>query len=146
MKVGKDSCHICLDEKVYIVSNNRSRCSNDKCSAYICNICWNDLIRTDINSCPICRNDIDTEIVEHLINYSSFKLLLLHTFSIILGFITITSCYLIYGNTMSNYSIIINELSNSQMVVFMILINIVGMIIMGFAISLYLRWSSHIRN
>ena len=139
MKVGKNSCHICLDEKVYIVSNNRSRCDNNKCSAYICNICWNDLIRTDINHCPICRNGIDTEIVATLFNYSSFKLLILHSSSIIIGFITITSCYLIYGNSMSEYSNVINELTNSQMVVFMILINIVGMILMGFVISLYLK-------
>jgi len=142
MKVSKDSCHICLNDKIYIVGNDRSKCQNNNCHGYICNICWNDLVSNNFNSCPICRMDIDVDYIDNRTkNKMSIWVIILHILSVILGFIVITGIYLICDNSVSDYSKSINLLSRLEFMAFIVVVDIVGICCMGIILTLYFRCS-----
>ena len=142
MKVSKGSCHICLDDKIYVVGNNRSKCQNKSCHGYICNMCWNDLVRNDVNSCPICRVDIDEDYIDKWTkNKLSLWLLLLHILSVIMGFVVISGIYLICDHSIHDYSRSINILTRLEFMVFIVVVDVMGIICMCFILSAYFRCS-----
>ena len=141
MKMSKGSCHICLEDKIYIVGNDRSKCENESCHGYICNICWNDLISNDFKSCPICRIDINENYVDKRTkNKLSIYIIILHILSLIIGFTLVTVIYLISGNSVNDYSRTINILSRLEFMGFVIIVDVVGIIFMFFIINLYLKY------
>jgi hypothetical protein len=141
MKMSKGSCHICLEDKIYIVGNDRSKCENESCHGYICNICWNDLISNDFKSCPICRIDINENYVDKRTkNKLSIYIIILHILSLIIGFTLVTVIYLISGNSVNDYSRRINILSRLEFMGFVIIVDVVGIIFMFFIINLYLKY------
>ena len=141
MKMSKGSCHICLEDKIYIVGNDRSKCENESCHGYICNICWNDLISNDFKSCPICRIDINENYVDKRTkNKLSIYIIILHILSLIIGFTLVTVIYLISGNSVNDYSRTINILSRLEFMGFVIIVDLVGIIFMFFIINLYLKY------
>lgn len=141
MKMSKGSCHICLEDKIYIVGNDRSKCENESCHGYICNICWNDLISNDFKSCPICRVDINENYVDKRTkNKLSIYIIILHILSLIIGFTLVTVIYLISGNSVNDYSRTINILSRLEFMGFVIIVDVVGIIFMFFIINLYLKY------
>ena len=141
MKMSKGSCHICLEDKIYIIGNDRSKCENESCHGYICNICWNDLISNDFKSCPICRVDINENYVDKRTkNKLSIYIIILHILSLIIGFTLVTVIYLISGNSVNDYSRTINILSRLEFMGFVIIVDVVGIIFMFFIINLYLKY------
>jgi hypothetical protein len=143
MKLSKGSCHICLDDKIYVVGNDRSKCQNDDCHGYICNMCWNDLISNDINSCPICRMDIDEEYIDNKTkNKLSMWVILLHTLSVIMGFVVITGVYLMCDHNINDYSKSINLLSRLEFILFIFIVDIVGIVCMCIILTMYFRCSN----
>ena len=57
MSITIDICHICLEKKVEF--NKLNICNNVDCDGYICNDCWNDIYKNDIDKCPICYTNIE---------------------------------------------------------------------------------------
>jgi len=143
MKISKASCHICLCDKIYVVGNDRSKCQNNNCHGYICNICWTDLVSNDFKSCPICRFDLDEGYIDNRTkNKLSIYMLLLHIISVIIGFITITGIYLIWGHNLNDYARSIHDFTFLEIMAYMVLVDIVGMIWMCLIIiPLYIRYS-----
>lgn len=140
MKLSKGSCHICLDDKIYVMGNDRSKCQNQNCNGYICNICWNELVSHDVKSCPICRIEIEDDYIDNRTkNKMSIFVIILHILSVIIGFIVITAIYIIGDHNINDYSKLINRLSRLEFMVFISVVDIVGIIFMGIILLIYFR-------
>jgi len=59
MNIYKDQCYICLDDKVYFKKS--SVCVNDDCWTFMCKKCFVELTNSEIETCPICREDFVEE-------------------------------------------------------------------------------------
>ena len=127
----KNECHICLDDRITAKSN--SKCKNENCNAYICNSCWNDLIKNDIKMCPICREDL--VIIKSCI---PLRLVLLHISINILGFLILTIFHILYGVTIKEYSIKLFNLSYLEFFIFIIVMNSIGLL---FAAIIYYSYN-----
>ena len=142
MKVSKGSCHICLEDKIYVVGNDRSKCQNKSCHGYICNMCWNDLESNDFKTCPICRMDIDEDYIDNRTkNKLSMWVIVLHILSVILGFIVVSATYLICDHSIHDYSRAINSLTRLEFMVFIVVVDVVGIVCMCFILSAYFTCS-----
>jgi hypothetical protein len=137
MKLSKDQCHICLDDVLYFTGKNKPRCSNESCNGYICNQCWDNLVVEDIETCPLCRQNIDTsiydlEIDNVRVSASKFSKKIIFNFLInlflgIVGFIVVYVYCMAVGNSL----ILEDEINNrtyKELLIALILFPAIGMI------------------
>jgi len=55
--ISKKKCHICLEDIINVPSRNKKSCCSSK--AYICNNCWDGLLKNeDTTKCPLCRKGL----------------------------------------------------------------------------------------
>ena len=111
MNLSKDQCHICLDDVLYFTGKNKPRCSNEACNGYICNQCWDNLVVEDIETCPLCRQNIDTSIYDLEIDnvrVSASKFIKKKIFNFLInlvlglvGFVAVYVYYMATGNRLA---------------------------------------------
>lgn len=139
MKLSKDKCHICLEEILYITSKNASRCNNESCNGYICNQCWDNLAVEDIETCPLCRERIDTSIYEletedlqlSMIKFIKKRILniIINIFFGIYGFLLVSLCYIIFIGEKEDIINKINNCTYLELAALFVMLPVIGMIV-----------------
>ena len=152
--MNTDKCHICLDTK-YLKTKPLELCQNIECSGFICDQCWIQLIRNEINNCPICREELSTDskiyhkIQRQLIRDNLFKEIIKHIFFYLIfysmGLFTI-SILLLYSLSFSELLLYINNLQFYYYLLSMCTFPVIGfitwyisIIIISYIISLFIR-------
>jgi len=148
MNLSKDTCHVCLDEMTYITKRNQSRCENESCNGFICNTCWNNLIVEDIETCPLCRGDLERTIYQEpelsLSNGLKDSLrkrtinVMVNAFFGIMGFAIVLIFYYIKSGSVGEVVKEVNNLNNYEFYGILLLLPIIGL---SFAICVVLACS-----
>ena len=133
----KEICHICLEEQIFNINKTLKKCCPTK--AYICNECWLELIDNEINKCPICKKEINEDIIirrnnNDILNENKYirflKIILNYILLSILGYsLTLLTMYI---NSNRTFKSIFNDLFNKGIIELIIIT--FYMIFMGYII------------